>query len=537
MAVTFPVDDVTPAGDALATRRFADVVGDVLAFGGDGERRVVAHGPAHPLLGAVHLAFAQHRRLVLSPDAVWLTIAQGVAHHVRLHAETLRPRLVRHAGKKVLTVTWAGPMPTDAASWAQIVGRFRDQVGAEVGEGRARLIECDFSTTTDLERVASQIVLMDVYAPYFDFYLAAICGIPEVTLLGTVADWRSIRARVDVIAELDLTWWTRSLAPIADQFVRAASGDADVAFWKRIYNPRDAYGGEQITGWITRLYPYLQDGGRISTRNPMLALPLAEPRGHDEAGPYDGPGVRSDAIPAGPSTASVVVEDSTCARVRHVDLDGGVLAVTQDAAGGLMPICGWLLRDARPSMGAVIERIRTEHQATPAPTRDWRAQLRVSGPAELVALYDQLDGALLFANDAPWRIRALDAQEGIELALPNGRSYSVVRFIDLPDGTYVALADTHPPVYVRGHAAALEPLPPPRAPSGADSYLADDIVAHPRPRTSSELASDVDVIASSLAALLTSALDSHGHLDMPSQGRLIERIPDRLGMSAAARRT
>ncbi|MEV4138816.1 DUF4419 domain-containing protein [Dactylosporangium sp. NPDC049742] len=29
--------------------------------------------------------------MVLSPDAVWLSIAHGVAQHVRLHAEQLRP--------------------------------------------------------------------------------------------------------------------------------------------------------------------------------------------------------------------------------------------------------------------------------------------------------------------------------------------------------------------------------------------------------------------------------------------------------------
>ncbi|WP_272427393.1 DUF4419 domain-containing protein [Polyangium jinanense] len=45
----------------------------------DPDLPVVDHGPTHALLGAVHLAFAQHRPLVLSPDAVWLTIAQGVA--------------------------------------------------------------------------------------------------------------------------------------------------------------------------------------------------------------------------------------------------------------------------------------------------------------------------------------------------------------------------------------------------------------------------------------------------------------------------
>jgi hypothetical protein len=78
----------------------------------------------HPLLSAVGRAFAEHRPLVLCPDAVWLTIARGVAQHIRLHAEELRPRLVSHTGRKRLTVDLGGPMPRDAASWYDVVELF-----------------------------------------------------------------------------------------------------------------------------------------------------------------------------------------------------------------------------------------------------------------------------------------------------------------------------------------------------------------------------------------------------------------------------
>jgi hypothetical protein len=48
-------------------------------------------------------------------------------------------------------------------------------------------------------------------------------------------------------SELDLAQWCRSLIPIIEHFAQAAEGDADVAFWRRIYNPIDAYGGLVIT--------------------------------------------------------------------------------------------------------------------------------------------------------------------------------------------------------------------------------------------------------------------------------------------------
>ena len=53
----------------------------------------------HPVVAALHRAFGDHRPVCLSPDMVWLLVAQGAANHVNAHAEALRPRFVRHRGK------------------------------------------------------------------------------------------------------------------------------------------------------------------------------------------------------------------------------------------------------------------------------------------------------------------------------------------------------------------------------------------------------------------------------------------------------
>jgi hypothetical protein len=516
MGFVFVVDEVERASEALPARRLADTVGDALALGADAELQVVDHGGTHPLLGAVHLAFAGHRPLVLSPDAVWLTIAQGVAQHVRLHAEELRPRLVRHPGTKTLEVAWQGPMPTDAASWSTIVASFRDRVAGEIGEGRARLLECDFSTTTDAERVASRVVLMDVYAPYFDYGLVCVCGIPEVTLLGTPDDWRKIRERIDVVAELDAGTWTRSLAPICDELARAAAGSPDVAFWQRMYKPRDAYGGEVITGWIARLYPYLQSGGKVGRPNPLLELPLDQPSGAGgPRGMYTGPGVRGENVPAGPSAARVTVVDHVRGERCEVALEGGVLAVAQDAEGRLAPVCGWVLRRSRAAIAVVAERIRAAHTYVPARShaaREGEFMRDPSGPADFVGLFHELEEATLFAPARPWRIRPPAEHERVEFAGRLGREI-VDRFLDLPDGTFVGLAyakASH--LYVRARIDALETLPPSDRPRVADVR-------------SRQRVEEVHVLRGRLAEILSAVLDGDGAPELAEAGSFDDALP------------
>ncbi len=107
MSVTFEVDQVPPATkpapeEPLPTV-FGRVAGRTLVSCTDIDVSLLTQTAVHPLAAAVHYAFSEHRPLILSPDVVWLTIAQGFAQHVNANAETLRRRFVRHQGVRTLT--------------------------------------------------------------------------------------------------------------------------------------------------------------------------------------------------------------------------------------------------------------------------------------------------------------------------------------------------------------------------------------------------------------------------------------------------
>ncbi|WP_144127262.1 DUF4419 domain-containing protein [Catellatospora sichuanensis] len=499
--VTFPVDDVTPAAEPLPTVPLGELTPEALAVGGDpalpvlaADNGILTPDGVHPLLGAIGRAFMDHRPLMLSPDAVWITIAQGVAQHVRLHAEELRPRLVGHTGKRRLTVFHDGAPPTDAQSWRDIVDQLSKQLGTEVTG--ADLFECDFSTSTDVERVVGRIIMLDAYSPYFAYWLICVCGIPSITLTGTTEDWRRIRDRVETIAELGLETWCRSLRPILDQFVRAASGDVDTAFWQRVYNPVDSYGGDVITGWATRFYPYLAGSGQVDYPNPMLDLPIDEPGGHPVREPgamfYDGPGIRSSSVPATLATTVVNINDQTTGENRAVALRAGLVGIAQDDDGALRPVAGWHLAPATIQIDDVLDRVVRDHETTPPVPLSFD-----DASEELVALYSRVGSASLCGG----ALRFLPLAEHVQVW--DQAAGQMVKVGELADGR--ALLAVIQDFTMHWAVCRIEPAGEP----------------HPRdPGRVLDAAADVPVYGSSLAMLLEAAMDSGGDISHLEVGRL-----------------
>jgi hypothetical protein len=301
----------------------------------------------HPVIDAVHLAFSDHRPLVLSPDAIWLTIVQGFAHHLQENAEAFRGRIVSHHGKKELRVQ---TLSLEEGEWPLLISELVGQIRANSDPFLYDTLSCEFSTTTPTIKTAGQIALMEAYERYFEYALECICGIPKITIEGTPEDWQRIRERIEVLATFDFGWWTTRLAPILDQFISTAKGAPDLAFWQAIYKPQEAYAATLATGWIGDLFPYL---GRKSSmrRNSHLDVERISwlPRAI-ESNKF--PGVSLKAFPSGISCAPVAVTHPDDSKT-PIELVGGFFGVSQATEdGALAPIISWAVvkKDTRVSL-------------------------------------------------------------------------------------------------------------------------------------------------------------------------------------------
>ena len=356
--VSFRVDDVEPATEAIICELVADrlkehyedrlliptgehpvIAPDLRAMRAlhlteRPKRRRTLGLEFHALLEAVHIAFSEHRPLVLSPDAIWLVIAQGFSDHVKENAAALKASFVRQQCQKSLNVRASSFTRTGfAGAIADISTLIRQETNAVVHDA----LVCNFSTTTAEIRTASEIVLMDTFSKYFK-YGVTICGIPRITLEGTREDWETMRARLEVLATYELEWWVERLRPIFDEFVLAAEGRPTPHFWRAIYKPKEAYGGDVITGWIADLFPYLGPESR-KMRNPLLNKKRHNWALKAEEGMRPSPaGVGLSTVPSGLCKVALDVSGI------DADLVAGFIGVRQSADDfALAPVIDWFV--------------------------------------------------------------------------------------------------------------------------------------------------------------------------------------------------
>ena len=211
-------------------------------------------------------AYANHQSVTLSPDMVWLVISQGFARYVNAHAEELRPKLVNHEGKMDLVIETDKDLMNEEVDWPILINDFASQIDKHTKDNIAKTIVSDFSTTGSVERVASQITLMESVKSYFEYiveYLA--CGIPSITLDGSVEDWKRVREKTMQLKKYGLEKWIDSLDPILKEFILAADGKPNQIFWKSMIKKQSvdrlAGGGclpempTKLDGWLLKLFP------------------------------------------------------------------------------------------------------------------------------------------------------------------------------------------------------------------------------------------------------------------------------------------
>lgn len=221
-------------------------------------------------------AYANHRSVTISPDMIWMLISQGFARYVNAHAEKLREQLVDHSEKMDLVINSEVDVLSEDADWPSLIDNFASQIDKYTKNDIAKTITADFSTTTSVERIASQITLMESVKSYFEFIVTYMsCGIPYITLEGTPNDWQQVLEKTRKLGSYGkLGKWTQDLEPILNEFIFASEGQPNHNFWRQMVKKqrvdRLKGGGcsseepTKLDGWMLKLFPD-ENGNTLSS--------------------------------------------------------------------------------------------------------------------------------------------------------------------------------------------------------------------------------------------------------------------------------
>ncbi|CAG8628104.1 10729_t:CDS:1 [Ambispora leptoticha] len=289
----------------------------------------------HGLASAIIQAYTNHQHLRLTPDDIWLTIAQGLSRHIHYNAQRLRHIFVKHKGKEDIVMDAREILFTNnldspiVGDWPKAITLLSDETDKKVEKvDLKKTIECDFTTSNFTSIVASRIILLDTMKEYFTYQaLISGCGIPKVTLDGTLGDWLNLQQKVANLRSLglDLDFWLDHLEPVIAKFVATYKGDVDEAFWS-VITSQVPYLSNSLTtgwdGWITAFFPYNRHGWKISKSLVPATLP--------------------DGMVNVPFTAKTLFGD------KKLEISAGFYGARQDIIENeivVSPVIGWYVHD------------------------------------------------------------------------------------------------------------------------------------------------------------------------------------------------
>lgn len=118
----------------------------------------------------------------------------------------------------------------------------------------------NFSTTDSVSLAVGQVSIMFTLKKYFRYKaLVGGCGLPYVTIEGTIEDWSKILEKMNNLKKFKLDDWINKLTPIINEIIETKKGNVNKEFWLRMIKYKDQTGSydtgdyedPQVDGWFT----------------------------------------------------------------------------------------------------------------------------------------------------------------------------------------------------------------------------------------------------------------------------------------------
>jgi len=260
-SIIIDVEDVELASTLVAETNTIDLVkkyGNNVLESSNLPERLIDYG-GHSFIGGMYQAYSEHRPYTVSPEMIWMLIQQGIStylHHNVEEVKSLYPSLVENTELSVECHI----DEENIVNWQEGVSSTIKGIADKLGNEFTESYRCNFSHSSDDEKIAGDLMIMDGMQPFFQYiFFVAICGIPRVTVEGSPEDWKKILLKLRYFERLNLNWWFKKIAPLISKIKKAAEGEKDTDFWLKMFkiHTKEDYGNPKvIDGWVTSFYPY-----------------------------------------------------------------------------------------------------------------------------------------------------------------------------------------------------------------------------------------------------------------------------------------
>lgn len=242
------------------TFTYRTVVEDRIAVLGSSDKVYSEHNVG--FFESVQMAYNNHYNLRTSADDWWFCVIRRVAVAIDRNCANpnVRKTFVDHEGKKDLVVevpNW----PLTEVNYSS----FFDNISKLISENikipdYVDTMTANFSTTTAVQRMVSQITLMSSVQEFFAYVLCGGCGIPAIEMLGTEEDWQKLLPKLKSLKKvlepinhdlgLDKKWWALA-EKIFTKLLETYRGSPDREWWSHIMTYNKPFGsGGYIKGLI-----------------------------------------------------------------------------------------------------------------------------------------------------------------------------------------------------------------------------------------------------------------------------------------------
>ncbi len=341
--------------------------------------------------GFVHAALkaynTQHH-LTIRPEDVWFSILSQVGYYINAHAAELPDVFVSHKSMTPLAIGVGVPLRNDRrrSDGPRYSGASAREIARVLGEhiqdpALRAWVTPSFSTTTLADRAVAAALFLGAMQTEKGSGGAGMAGggLPSVTLLGEVADYRAMLQRVDMLERLrgeeprDLA---RLLRPVLRHMVATfelGATQRTVSFWSRMaYKDKpsagDGSGRTVLAGWLTTFCYWSPEGeSRLTFDRPQL-------RGTCTLDGVTYPCLDVDDVPPGAAAVPVVVDHggerldctlvAASAAIHATDATPGQVAAAPNKGvkkrvgrTAIQPMAGWFLCENRHRKRSSIHQV------------------------------------------------------------------------------------------------------------------------------------------------------------------------------------